>query len=412
MALEEAGELEEAARVFEHAGEHAQAALLRLEHARTLRDPGERLDVLREGCARNPGATPEGCTLHLALAEALLDEVVSTEDAARTRALQLEAARALDEAGEAARAGELYEELGLLRNAAAAYERGGEIARLELILEVLERQSERRQQQRDVLRDVDEAIATGRRRFAQTLLTEHVHRGAPPTPGLPALPSSSAPPAAAYTPPAALVARLGLLEDKLITRERVDLGWGNGRSTAVHMGDRLRIGRSPSAELSLPGGRLSREHVELRIDHHGTRPRLVATDLGSRVGTFWEGEALAPGVVTALDQPGELALGMTSALEVVPVHGSGGTVRGGLIRTQDADGWLLFLPAGGPLWLAPDIRVPARIFRDRGLVVFDLAPRVDAELANRRLGPGSNIEFMLGDRLCLVGAPLCIEVLA
>ncbi|MCH9679984.1 MAG: hypothetical protein K0V04_01015, partial [Deltaproteobacteria bacterium] len=31
LALEEAGELQEAARVFEYSGEHAQAALLRME---------------------------------------------------------------------------------------------------------------------------------------------------------------------------------------------------------------------------------------------------------------------------------------------------------------------------------------------------------------------------------------------
>ena len=150
LALEEAGELEEAARVFEHAGEHAQAALLRIEHARTLRDPADRLDVLREGCARNPGTTPQGRTLHLALAEALLDDPHAETDASRVRASQLEAARALEEAGEYARAGEQYETLGLLRKAATAYERGGEIGRLELVLEVLERIDDARKQERDL----------------------------------------------------------------------------------------------------------------------------------------------------------------------------------------------------------------------------------------------------------------------
>lgn len=411
MALEEAGELEEAARVFEHAGEHSQAALLRLEHARTLRSPDERLDVLREGCARNPGSTAEGRTLHLALAQALLDQTVSESNAARKRALELEAARALDEADEAARAGELFEGLGLLRRAARAYERGGEIARLELVLEVLERLDDAKAQQRESIRRVDEAIASGQRRYAQSMIDEHV-RPTAPTSNLPVLAGALAA-APTPAPPAALIARAQQLSTKLITRDRVDLRWTGGRTTAVRMGPVLDVGRSPAADLTVPGARLSREHVQLRVDaagHPTGRPALVAIDQGSRVGTFWQGDALPPGEPVPLDEPGELGLGMTAALDLVPVRGAADVVRGALVRRSGDDAWVLFLPAGGPLWLAPDIRVPARIFFDRGLVTFDLAGRVEATLHEHPLGPGANLEFMLGDRVCLVGAPLCLEV--
>lgn len=405
MALEEAGELEEAARVFEHAGEHAQAAMLRIEHARTLRDPSDRLDVLREGCARNPGSTPEGRTLHLALAEALVDENTVERDAARSRALDLEAARALEEAHEYARAGERYEALGLLRRAAAAYERGGEIGRLELVLEVLERIDDARARERDILRQVDEAVAAGQRRYAQTLLGEHIGAG---NTTLPVLASAQA----ARPVPAGLVSRAQQLETKLITRERVDLAWGSGRVTAIRMGPHLTVGRSPAADLTLPGARLSREHVRLTVDGTGERPTLRAMDLGSRVGTFWDTDALVPGDAMVLDRPGELGLGMASALDVVPVVGRSEAVRGCLVRPSGTDPWMLFLPDGGPLWLAPDIKVPARVFMDRGLVTFDLATGVDATLADRPLGAGANLELMLGDRVCLIGAPLCLEVVA
>ena len=407
MALEEAGELEEAARVFEHAGEHAQAAMLRIEHARTLRDPSDRLDVLREGCARNPGSTPEGRTLHLALADALIDENTLEQDAARSRALDLEAARALEEAREYARAGERYETLGLLRRAAAAYERGGEIGRLELVLEVLERIDDARARERDILRQVDDAVAAGKRRYAQTLLGEHV--GAATT-TLPVL--ASAPAQAARPVPPGLISRAQQLETKLITRERVDLAWGSGRVTAVRMGPHLTIGRSPAADLTLPGARLSRAHVRLQVDGSGERPTLRAMDLGSRVGTFWDGEALMPGDAALIDQPGELGLGMAAALDLVPVVGRSQAVRGCLVRPTGTQPWMLFLPDGGPLWLAPDIKVPARVFMDRGLVTFDLATGVDATLADRPLGAGANLELMLGDRVCLIGAPLCLEVVA
>lgn len=405
LALEEAGELEEAARVFEHAGEHAQAALLRIEHARTLRDPADRLDVLREGCARNPGTTPQGRTLHLALAEALLDDPHAETDASRVRASQLEAARALEEAGEYARAGEQYETLGLLRKAATAYERGGEIGRLELVLEVLERIDDARKQERDLQRQFDEAVAMGQRRYAQALLAEH---DGPPLPVL----ASEAHKAAARSLPPALQERRRWLQSKLIERNRLDLGWANGRVTAIRMGAVLDVGRSPSADITLPAPRLSREHVRLSVAPHGDRTRLTAMDLGSKVGTFWDGEPLVPGEPMPLEGPGALALGMTSELEVVPVEGKAGSVHGALVRSVGENNWMLFLPEGGPLWLAPDIKVPARILFDRGMVTFDLAAGVGATLSERPLGAGANIEFMLGDRLCLVGAPLCLEVLA
>lgn len=404
LALEEAGELEEAARVFEHAGEHAQAALLRIEHARTLRDPSDRLDVLREGCARNAGNTPQGRTLHFALAEMLLDERHAETDASRIRSLELEAARALEEAGQFARAGESYETLGLLRRAARAYEKGGEIARLELVLAVLERLDDTRKRERELLREFDEAVAVGQRRFAQELLAEH------DAPALPVL-ASEAHRAAAIGLPPALIERRQWLRRRLLDRNRVDLAWGTDRLTSIRMSRHLEIGRSPSADITLPAPRLSREHVRLSLEPLEGRTRLAATDLGSKVGTFWDGEALIPGEATALEGTGTLALGMSCELEVVPVEGNAGAVHGALVRAAPQEPWMLFLPNGGPLWLAPDIKVPARILFDRGLVTFDLATGVGATLADRPLGAGANIEFMLGDRLCLVGAPLCLEVL-
>lgn len=391
--------------MFEHAGEHAQAALLRIEHARTLRDPSDRLDVLREGCARNPGDTPQGRTLHFALAEMLLEERHAETDASRIRALELEAARALEEAGQFARAGESYETLGLLRRAARAYEKGGEIARLELVLAVLERLDDSRRQERELLREFDEAVASGQRRFAQELLAEH------DAVTLPVLAFEAEHAAAPAGLPPSLVERRQWLQRRLLNRDRVDLAWGNGRVTAIRMSHHLDIGRSPSADITLPAPRLSREHVRISLEPVGGRTRLAATDLGSKVGTFWEGEALIPGEPIALETAGALALGMTSELEVVPVEGNAGAVHGALVRAAPDQPWMLFLPHGGPLWLAPDIKVPARILFDRGLVTFDLATGVGATLGDRPLGAGANIEFLLGDRLCLVGAPLCLEVL-
>lgn len=398
IALEEAGELQEAARVFEYAGEHAQAAALRLEHARTLRDPRERLDGLREGCARNTGDTAEGRTLHLALAEGLLEEAATVEDVASRRSLELEAARALEEADEGGRAGELYESLGLLRRAARAYERSGEITRLELVLELLERQEQVTAALRSLERDVDHAIAQGRRRYAHELLIEHV-RGDAKLPGR-------------TIPPASLVSRLQLLESRLLMRDRVELRWGADRVTAVRGAPRFRIGRAPDAELSLPGARLSRHHAELSVDGRGERPRLQVMDLGSKVGSFWCGEPLSPGEPVVITEPGELALGTMAPIEIHPVLQKEGGAIGGLLRQPGTERWMLFLPRGGPLWLSPDIRVPATLLFDRGYVVLDFATGVATRLGDQPLGSGAAIELMLHDRVSLVDAPLSMEVLA
>lgn len=399
MALEEAGELQEAARVFEYAGEHAQAAVLRMEYARTVRDQGERLDVLREGCARNPGSTPEGRALHQALAEALLSDARAEEDPARRRSLTLEAARGLEEADDGAHAGELYEALGLLDLAARAYERGGEIARLELVLEVLERREAEDQRLSDLQVRIDTAIADGQRREALVLLEEHVA-------GRERFGRASAP---------AFAQRLRTLQSGRPRELSVSLKWNRG-VTHINGEHRFRIGRAPDCELVVPGARLSRHHVELSLstgDEGG--PMLVATDLGSKVGTFWDGVPLEPGVAEPLRESSELGLGMAASVTVVPVRGTQGHVRGALMRLSsggEGDAWTLYLPAGGPLVLAPEIVVPARVLFDRSWIVLDFASRVGFSLEGRDLHPGQTVELLLGDRLELADAPLKLEVVA
>ncbi len=412
MALEEAGELQEAARVFEYAGEHAQAALLRLEHARTLRDPDERLDVLREGCARNPGTTPEGRLLHLALADELLTEADAVGSGAQRRALELEAAGALEEADESGRAGELYESLRLLHKAAAAYERAGEIGKLELVLEVLDRHEELAKQRRELVQEIDTAIAHGQRRYAMSQLHEHVHGGSIAHDTQALQRAESAIVGVARPPAVPLVSRLQLLEGKLLTRERVDLDWGGGRITRIRMGERFTIGRAPDADLPLTGANLSRHHVELRLATVDGQTQLCAIDLGSKAGTFWNGEALQPGEPVPIDGPGELACGTTTPVQVHPVRERSSRIVGGLLQLPGSATWMLFVPGGGPLWLTPEIVVPARVYPDRGFIVLDLAPRVEATLGDRALPPGAKIELMLGDRVSLVAAPLSMEVLA
>ena len=397
LALEQAGELQEAARVFEYSGEHAQAALLRMEHARTVGDAGERLDVLREGCARNPGDTDEGRALHQALAGALLREAASELDPSRRRSLELEAARGLEEADRGSEAGELYEQLGLLDRAARAFERAGEIVKLELVLEVLERREQAEAEAEQLQNEVDRAVADGRRRHAHVLLIEHMGRRE----------------RLGRTGRPALARRLSELESSRPRPLYLELGWNDGRVTSISGRSRFVIGRSPDAELTLPGARLSRHQVELSIDGlDPSGPRLVITDLGSKVGSFWDGDPLEPGEPLPLSQRGELGLGMSAMVDVEPLLGHDGEPVGALLRAGRRDAWHLFLPQGGPLVLAPGIRVPARVLFDRGWVVLDLASRIEADLGHHRLPTGAVMELLVGDRVALVGAPLQLEVLS
>ena len=396
LALEEAGELQEAARVLEYSGEHAQAASLRMEHARTVGDAGERVDGLREGCARNPGDTAEGRALHQALAEALLDQASREADPSRRRSLELEAARGLEEADQGGAAGELYERLGLLDRAARAFERAGEIVKLELVLEVLERREQAEAEVAHLEAEVDRALEDGRRRQAHVLLLEHVA-------GRERLGRSGRPGAAQ---------RLATLEAARPRTFELELGW-NGRVTSVSGRPRFIIGRAPDAQLALPGARLSRHHVELALDASDPAgPRLVATDLGSKLGSFWDGDPLEPGEPMPLTSRGELGLGGTASVEVVPLLGHHGEPCGALLRAGHREAWRLYLPQGGPLVLAPDVRVPARMLFDRGWVVLDLGSGVAADLGRHRLPPGAAIELLVGDRVSLHGAPLVLEVLS
>lgn len=417
IALEESGELQDAARVFEYAGEHAQAATLRLEHSRSLRDPAERLDSLREGAARNPGNTASGRALHLTLAEALLAAGDAAPDSAQRRTLELEAATALEEAGEGGHAGEIYESLGMLKHAALAYEQSGEISRLELVLELLERHEQHTKALQDRDKEIDEAIATGRRRLAHALLSDAVQTTPSTTQALvhiAALPPSSGP----QPTPSGWAARLHQLEERLLRRPRVDLRWARG-VTSIRATPSFSLGRAPDADLSVPDPRMSRFHAEMRFEEREGRAELCIVDLGSKAGTFWDGEALIPGEPIPIEFCGELGLGLSTSIEVHPLRERSNSDElppiGALLRTQTDDAgpqrWSLFLPGGGPLWLAPQIRVPATVLFAHRFVIVDFAPRVGVTLHGTPLPDGAHLELMVGDVISLSDVPLTLEVL-
>lgn len=400
VALENAGELQEAARIFEYAGEHAQAAALRLEYARTLGSAAHRLAVLREGAARSPEDAPESRALHLALAQAVLTEADALDDGARRRNLQVEAASALESADEGTRAGQIYEALGMLSHAARAYEKAGAVTELELVLEVMERAAEAKEALRRLEREVDEAQRDGQRRRAHALLRAHVDALA----------------RLGRAPRPAMADRLRRLESSLPTRARIDLKASPGGAVRVVGSATLRVGRSPDVGMTVSRPSLSREHVELSLGPNPyTEDRgsvLLATDLGSRSGSFWDGDAMEPGDPVPLLATADLGLGMAAALQVTPVGESGSqAVCGALVEDPSGGARVLFLPQGGPLRVASQTpALPARLHFDDGYVILDADEGVNVWLDGRPLGDGARVELAKRDRLRLVAQDLDVEL--
>ena len=352
--------------------------------------------MLREGCARNSGATEEGRALHQALAETLLRHAEFMEDGAPRRAILMEAARALEEADQGAVAGEIYERLGMLRRAARAYERAGAISQLEYVLGLLDRHEQIDQALQSALQAVDSALREGSRLLAHSLLHEHLYQQRSNH-------GPSAGPGAAAR--GGLVQRLTNLEAALPRGPRLSLRW-QGHVTRVSLTTQLRIGRAPDVELSLPGAGLSREHVTLRLHLDATQQTglaIAAVDLGSKAGSFWQGEALEPGEPRLLEEAGELGLGFGAGVQVHPLRESGEPqgVFGALLRAPGTREWLLFVPQGGPLWLDPTHPLPVRIDLRPPFVGLQIAAGVAAHLGSEPLGQGASLELMIGDRLHL-----------
>lgn len=396
-------------RVLEHTGDHARAAALRLEYAHTLCGTAQRIALLREGCARHSGATEEGRSLHQALAETLLRHAEFMEDGAPRRAILTEAARALEEADQGTIAGEIYERLHMLRRAANAYERAGAVSQLEYVLGLIEQIERAESDLQRAQGEVDAALRAGRRQLARDLLHEHLHdprgsRGPLQHSGTPVL-------------RAALAQTLAGIEARLPRGHHIDLRDGTGQVTRVYLRRELRLGRAPDVELSLSGASLSREHLALRLHpQDGPAPELAVAlvDLGSRAGSFWRDEALEPGEALALEGPGELGLGLSAArVEVHPLPRERGEL-GALLRPVGAAAWTLYLPGGGPLWLAPDRPIPALLEPRGAFIGLQVAPGVRASLGAEPLGPGADLELLHGDRvhLDLPEGRLSLEVVA
>src|SRR6266571_271494 len=67
-----------------------------------------------------------------------------------------------------------------------------------------------------------------------------------------------------------------------------------GRTEALELGRQVVLGRDPSCDVVLDDNLVSRRHAQLEVDDSG---RMVLRDLGSRNGTFVNGQRIEGAVV-------------------------------------------------------------------------------------------------------------------
>lgn len=317
-------------------------ALPSKEQGPTAAQLQSRLQALRHAIAQtHPEDRETRQALQLALAQAIASLLTHPLRADQRDELEFEQANALFQAHEYERAGVIFEELGHLEHAERSYRLAGSIEALENIYARQEEEKRNKQTRADFEQTLDAAFDQGRRSLvlgqcSSTLADPSLQRQHPDLVSrLHARVRDIR-----QRSPSAQRCRLGIARlDTLAPQRKLQLCWG----------DRICIGRSPSAEIELPDASLSREHLALEFDGEQATIR----DLGSKVGTFLDGDALLEGQATAL-WPGQhyrVGLGLESSVEIWVVQEAPCVV---VIPQATPNCWTLFAPREIPMLLPTD----------------------------------------------------------
>lgn len=399
MELEQLGEHTLAARVFEELGEEGQAASLRLEAADEAIALRDRLKVLREGAYRISGSTAQGRQLHRTLAKALLVAATGAPAGAQRRGYLFEAAQALESAEEPERAGQVYEELELLEQAAAAYEAAGAIGRLEVLLTILERRRSHREYAADIAKQVESLLRDGHRQLAHDLLhrmTSEANQLSERAPG-------------EYDFQRHLTDLQSRLSDPQRLTLRVTLPNEVPMLVTVFHRDGIIIGRAPDAHIQVSGPGLSRQHLKISTPGSEGDASFTITDLGSRAGTFLDGRPVDPGRPEPILLASELSLGMGECMTLIPRE----TTEHAHLEIRDQA--RRFILIRGAVAFHPVAEFPAFSLRFEAPFVHLLGHDLGAlKLYGQAVTPPSAIQLLRGDLLQLRvdGAHIELEVIS
>jgi pSer/pThr/pTyr-binding forkhead associated (FHA) protein len=365
LAAEAAGDYDEAARAYALAGERARVAAMHLFRAERATSPEAHLAELRSALRWADPDDADGRDMRKRIARAMYgwakkSGIVSEGD----RQVVRDAAALFAEVGDHAGAAECHELVGDELQAAEAYQKAGELERLE---SVLAREETRRKHESRVQESFEEYrlhLAGGDRSAALEAIKVCAESG--------------------KDAERAEYRRLyDALASKLIRNDRLILKHG-GKETTYAGAFPLALGREATCHVVLRDAGISRRHAEIDF----SQGKFHLRDLDSKNGTTLSGVRL--GATLLLEGAGELGVGEVClmAFEAAPP-------RMKLIITRGLDRGRVVLASSGPLAVGDF----AELRFERG------APRLSSPrpLLLNDVVAGGAVELIVGDRLEIGG---------
>ena len=283
LAAEAAADYATAAKAYALAGERAKVGEMHLYLAERTTSVEARLHELRAGVRWADVESDQGRSVRRRIARSLFlhvrgTGVISDND----RSLLAEAAALFESAGDAAGAGECHELAGDETAAADAFQKAGEVDRLEAVLAREETRRLREDRHKDAFSEYQLQLAAGARRAARRSLET----------------------ALAHSPDSEYRRLLEQLDARILEGGRVTLRIA-GESVSWVGRFPIVFGREPGFAVRLRDPGISRRHAEVLA----AGERFILRDAGSRNGTFLGGIRLETSAELPLEGEGEIGLG-------------------------------------------------------------------------------------------------------
>ena len=381
VAAEAAGDYAEAARAYALAGERVKVAEMHLLRAERAPSPAAKLHELRAAIRWAEPEETEGKNARRRIARALFNWARSSAVVGDPeKQVVRDAAQLFVEIGEFAAAGECLEFVGDEFAAAEAYQKGGDVERLESVLAREEVRRKRDTRVRDAFEEYKLALAAGERDRALEAIRQCAE--AP----LPAVAQSPTDRSEATRERASYQRLREELEAKLVADGSVVIragAVGHTRERRYVGSFPLVMGRDAACQLALRDAGISRQHAHIAAHDDGS---FALADRDSKNGTTLAGVRIAAEL--PLVGEGDIGLG---ELCVIHFSQSGGTLTLEVTRGLDRGlrvvagrgeldvegvGELMFIdgrprlsPVGGRLLYLNGVHVSAGIQLVRGDVV-------------------------------------------
>ncbi|HXU70999.1 MAG TPA: FHA domain-containing protein [Polyangia bacterium] len=381
VAAEAAGDYAEAARAYALAGERVKVAEMHLLRAERAPSPAAKLHELRAAIRWAEPEETEGKNARRRIARALFNWARSSAVVGDPeKQVVRDAAQLFVEIGEFAAAGECLEFVGDEFAAAEAYQKGGDVERLESVLAREEVRRKRDTRVRDAFEEYKLALAAGERDRALEAIRQCAE--AP----LPAVAQSPTDRSEATRERASYQRLREELEAKLVADGSVVIragAVGHTRERRYVGSFPLVLGRDAACQLALRDAGISRQHAAILGNDDGT---FALADRDSKNGTMLGGVRMS-GTLPLVGE-GEIGLGELCVLhfavagETLTIEVTRGLDRGlrvvagrGALDVEDV-GELMFIdgrprlsPLGGRLLYLNGVHASAGIQLIRGDVV-------------------------------------------